>query len=175
MTKLYLYDYIIVLRSKRITVREAQKSEPSPKENKPSPRKQVQGDHERKMQAQEAWSPKEETSGRKRNPRQEIKENSQDPQQPSRGTDPSRRTVKGRLRQLERKGQEKKIRNRVEATSAKRPSKKRRNNQRPLMAQVGSVSGNQNREIWKEEWQQVTFKSAEWVPPRWEKGQKRNC
>ena len=37
-----------MLRSKRITVREAQKSEPSPKENKPTPRKQVQGDHERK-------------------------------------------------------------------------------------------------------------------------------
>ena len=38
----------MLLRSKRITVREAQRSEPSPKENKPSPRKQVQGDHERK-------------------------------------------------------------------------------------------------------------------------------
>ena len=37
-----------MLRSKRITVREAQKSEPSLKENKPSPKKQVQGDHERK-------------------------------------------------------------------------------------------------------------------------------
>ena len=36
------------MRSKRITVREAQKSEPSPKENKPSSKKQVQGDHERK-------------------------------------------------------------------------------------------------------------------------------
>ena len=29
-------------------MREAQRSEPSPKENKPSPRKQVQGDHEKK-------------------------------------------------------------------------------------------------------------------------------
>ena len=37
-----------MLRSKRITVKKAQKSEPSSKENKPSPRKQVQGDHERK-------------------------------------------------------------------------------------------------------------------------------
>ena len=87
--------------------------------------------------------------------------NSQDPQQPSRDADPSRRTVKRRLRQLERKGQEKKIRNRAKATSAKRPSKKRRYNQRPLMAQAKSVSGNQNREIRKGEWQQATFKSVE--------------
>ena len=79
----------------------------------------------------EAQRKKEEASRRKRNPRQEIKENSQDPQQPPRGTDPSRRisTVKGRLRQFERKGQENKIRNKVEAISAKRPNKKRGNNQ----------------------------------------------
>ena len=72
---------------------------------------------------------------------------SRDPQQLSRGADPSRRTVKRRLRQLERKGQEKKIRNRAK-------KHKRQKTQRPLMAQVGSVSGNQNREIRKREWQQ---------------------
>ena len=91
----------------------------------------MQGDHEREeMAGPRGLKPKEkeEASRRKRNPQQEIKENSQDPQQPPRGADPSRHisTVKGRLRQFERKGQEKKIRNRVEATSAKRPSKKKR-------------------------------------------------
>ena len=30
------------------------------------------------------------------------------------------------------------------------------------MAQVGSISRNQNGEIRKGDWQQVTFKSAEW-------------
>ena len=30
------------------------------------------------------------------------------------------------------------------------------------MAQAGSISGNQNKEIRKGEWQQATFKSAEW-------------
>ena len=80
---------------------------------------------------------------------------SRNPQQLSRGADPSRRTVKRRLRQLERKGQEKKIRNRAK-------KHKRQKTQRPLMAQAGSVSGNQNREIRKREWQQATFKLAEW-------------
>ena len=45
-----------LLRSKRIIVREAQRSEPSLKEKETSPRKQVQGDHEKKKkewQAQE--------------------------------------------------------------------------------------------------------------------------
>ena len=144
-------------------MREAQKSEPSPKENKPSPKKQVQGDHERRKKASPgSLKPK------RRNIKKEKKKkkthgkrlNSQDPQQPSRGADPSKRTVKRRLRQLERKGQERKIRNRAKATSAKRPNKKRRNNQRPLMAPAGSVSGNQNRGIRKGEWQQATFKSA---------------
>ena len=41
------------------------------------------------------------------------------------------------------------------------------------MAQVGSVSGNQNREIRKEEWQQATFKSAEWDSAQIEKKGKR--
>ena len=107
-------------------MREAQRSEPNPKENKP--RKQVQGDHERKRNGRpkrlEVQKKKhqegKETHGKR------LKKNSKDSQQPPRDVDPSKRIsiVKGRLRQFERKGQEKKIRNRVEATSAKRPSKK---------------------------------------------------
>ena len=111
----------------------------------------MQGDHERKRNGRpkrlEAQKKKhqegKETHGKR------LKKNSQDPQQPPRGADPSRRisTVKGRLRQFERKDKKKEKRNKVEATSAKRPNKKRRNNQRPLMAQVGSALGNQNGEI----------------------------
>ena len=40
-----------MLRSKKDHSAQAQRSEPSPKENKPSPRKQVQGDHEREEMA----------------------------------------------------------------------------------------------------------------------------
>ena len=66
----------------------------------------MQGDHEREeIAGPKGLRPKEkkrkeEASRRKRNPRQEIKENSQDPQQSPRSADPSRRisTVKGRLR-----------------------------------------------------------------------------
>ena len=88
----------------------------------------MQGDHERKrngrpkrLEAQKKkYQEGKETHGKR------LKKNSQDPQQPPRGADPSKRIsiVKGRLRQFKRKGQEKKIRNSVEATSAKRPSKK---------------------------------------------------
>ena len=172
-------QFIHLLRSKKKKDHsaQAQRSEPSPKENKPSPRKQVQGDHERKrndrpkrLEAQK----KKHQEGKETHDKR-LKKNSQDPQQPPRGADPSRciSTVKGRLRQFERKGQEKKIRNRVEATSAKRPSKKRGNNQQPLMAQVGSISGNQNGEVRKGEWQQATFKSAEWDSARMGRTAKR--
>ena len=53
---------------------------------------------------------------KKRKPRQGIR--SQDPQQPSRGADPFRHKVKGRLGQLERKRQKKKIRNKSKRTQA---------------------------------------------------------
>ena len=39
------------MRSKKDHSAQAERSEPSPKENKPSPRKQVQGNHERKEMA----------------------------------------------------------------------------------------------------------------------------
>ena len=73
------------------------------KKNKPSPKKQVQGDHERikkrprRLEAQTKKHQEEKETHDKRL-------SSQDPQQPSRGADPSRRTVKRRLGQLERKG-----------------------------------------------------------------------
>ena len=74
-------------------MREAQKSEPGPKgKNKLSLKKQVQGDHERikrprglKAQTKKHQEGKE-THGKRLS--------SQDPQQSSRGTDPSRRIVK---------------------------------------------------------------------------------
>ena len=44
------------------------------------------------------------------------------------------------------------------------------------MAQVGSVSGNQNGEVRKEEWQQATFKLAEWDSVQMGKrAKKENC
>ena len=103
-------------------------SQAQKEKNKLSPKKQVQGDHERikRPRRLEAQTKKhqegKETHGKR------LKKNSQDPQQPPRGADPSKRisTVRGRLRQFERKGQEKKTRNRAETTSAKRPSKKKK-------------------------------------------------
>ena len=77
---------------------------------------------------------------------------SRDPQTPPKGSDPPRRvsTVNKRLGQFERKGKKETQENRGDATSfssAKRSSKKRGKNQRPLMAQVGSAVGNQNEEV----------------------------
>ena len=71
----------------------------------------MQGNHEgikrpRRLKAQTKKHPEE-----KRKPQQGIR--SQDPQQPSRGADPFRHKVKGRLGQLERKRQKKKIRNKA--------------------------------------------------------------
>ena len=86
-------------------------SQAQKEKNKLSPKKQVQGDHEglkrpRRLKAQTKKHREEKETHCKRL-------SSQDPQQPSRGVDPSRNTVKRRLGQLERKGQEKKIRNRA--------------------------------------------------------------
>ena len=41
------------------------------------------------------------------------------------------------------------------------------------MAQVGSISGNQNRELRKVEWQQATFKMVDWDSARMGKRGKR--
>ena len=65
---------------------------------------------------------------KKREPRQGIR--IKDPQEPSRGADPFRHKVKGRLGQLERKRQKKKIRNKKQ----KKQSASR--TQRPIMAQT---------------------------------------
>ena len=63
-----------MLKSKRITVREAQKSKPSPKEkNKPSPKKQVQGHHERIKKARRLETQIKKHQEEKRNPWQEVK------------------------------------------------------------------------------------------------------
>ena len=110
-----------LLRSKKIIVREAQKSESSPKEKQAEsieagargPRKNKKGPRGLKPRRRNVKKKKEIHDKRL---------SSQDPQQPSRGADPSRHTVKRRLGQLERKGQKKKIRNRAKNTSAKRPS-----------------------------------------------------
>ena len=72
----------------------------------------MQGNHEgikrpKRLEAQTKKHPKE----KKRKPRQGIR--SQDPQQPLKGADPFRHKDKGRLGQLERKRQKKKIRNKA--------------------------------------------------------------
>ena len=84
-------------------------SQSQKEKNKLSPKKQVQGDHKgikrpRRLEAQmKKHREEKETHGKRLR--------SQDPQQPSRGADPSRHTVKRKLGQLERKGQKKKIKN----------------------------------------------------------------
>ena len=119
-------------------------SQAQKEKNKLSPKKQVQGDHEgikrpRRLEAQTKKHREEkETHGKRLS--------SQDPQQPSRGADPSWHTIKRRLGQLERKGQKKKIRNKT------KEHKRQKKTQRPLMAQAERVSRNQNRETRKREW-----------------------
>ena len=96
-------------------------SQAQKEKNKLSPKKQVQGDHEgikrpRRLEVQmKKHREEKETHGKRLS--------SQDPQQPSRGADPSRHIVKRRLGQLERKGQKKKIRNKAkEHKRQKKPS-----------------------------------------------------
>lgn len=94
-------------------MKEAQRNESGPK-----------GKNQVKSKAADAGEPRRNKKGpgdlkprrrsiqkKKRKPRQGIR--SQDPQQPSRGVDLFRHKVKGRLGQLERKRQKKKIRNKV--------------------------------------------------------------
>ena len=87
---------------------------------------------------------------------------SQDPQQPSRGVDPSRNTVKRRLGQLERKGQEKKIRNRAKNTSAKKPSDllwhKQKASRGTRIEKYEKENGNRRLSSWQNR-----------ILPRWEK------
>ena len=82
----------------------------SPKENKSSPRKQVQGDHEREEVAgPRGLKPKRSIKKEEKPTSRDWRRNSQDPQRPPRGADPPRRIskVKERLRQFERKRQKK--------------------------------------------------------------------
>ena len=77
-------------------------SQAQKEKNKLSPKKQVQGDHEgikrpRRLEAQRSIEKRKENHGKRLR--------SQDPQQSSRGADPSRHTAKRRLGQLERKRQ----------------------------------------------------------------------
>ena len=127
-----------------------------------SPKQQMQGNHEgikrpRRLEAQTKKHPEQK---KKRKPWQGIR--SQDPQQPSRDADPFRHKVKGRLGQLERKRQKKKIRNKAKNTSASKT-------QRPLMAQTEKASGNQNREAQKKNDNKRLSSWQNRIPPRWER------
>ena len=109
-------------------------SQAQKEKNKLSPKKQVQGDHERikRPRGLEAQTKKhreeKETHGKRLS--------SQDPQQPSRGADPSRHTVKRKTRTARKKLIEKENKKQSKRTQAPKKT------QRPLMAQAERVSGN---------------------------------
>ena len=96
-------------------------SQAQKEKNKLSPKKQVQGDHEgikrpRRLEAQTKKHREEkETHGKRLS--------SQDPQQPSRGADPSRHTVKRKTRTARKKRTEKENKKQSKRTQApKKPS-----------------------------------------------------
>ena len=96
-----------------------------------------------KKKAQGILKPRQRSIQKKREPRQGIR--SKDPQEPSRGADPFRHKDKGRLGQLERKRQKKKIRNKSKRTQVPvEPSDLSWHRQK-------KTSGNQNREAQKKE------------------------
>ena len=80
-------------------------SQAQKEKNKLSPRKQMQADHEGKKRPRRL-----EAQTKKHQEEKEIhgkRISSQDPQQPSRGTDPSRHTVKRKTRTAQKKRTEK--------------------------------------------------------------------
>ena len=137
-------------------------SQAQKEKNKLSPKKQVQGDHEgikrpKRLKAQTKKHREEkETHGKRLS--------SQDPQQPSRGADPSRHTVKRKTRTARKKLIEKENKKQSKRTQAPvKPSDLSWHKQK-------KTSGNQNRETQKKE--NGNRRLLSWqnrIPPRWEK------
>ena len=137
-------------------------SQAQKEKNKLSPKKQVQADHKgikrpRRLEAQtKKYREEKETHGKRIS--------SQDPQQPSRGAEPSRHTVKRKTRSARKKRTEKKkTRNKAkEHKRQKKPSDlswhKQKESRGTRTEKHKKENGNRRLSSWQNR-----------IPPRWEK------